>query len=583
MTSRQVIHVLDPGVISLISAGEVVEGPASVVKELVENSIDAMASRITVTLQSSGGTVRSIRVVDDGAGMSPADAALAFTRYATSKIAGIGDLSVCTTMGFRGEALASIGAVARVSLTTKERGTGPVAGTRIVFEGGETLLSEETGAPDGTTVLVEDLFFNTPARRKFQKSLQTEIARITGVMERAAISNPAVAFRLVHNGRERLATRARGNLSDTLSDLYGKDLVSGLVPFSGHHPSGEFTGFIAKPAIQRPNPYQVFISINHRPVISRSLTAGLRDGYGTLLPKDRYPVAFIDCSIAGPDVDVNVHPAKKIVRIGREEEICKALADAVRQALRGENLVPEPDAAKSAVMGSYSASPAVAPAVHEAAPPFSMDTDRRLRRSATLIRDTGPGEPVLPAYRVIGQAMGLYIVAESEYGDLVLIDQHAAHERILYEQLLRSPQGERQELISPLVLEFSPQEHAILAGLIPGLNREGFGIEQFGKESLIIQAVPVVLGRSIGPAAIREVIGEFLRSAPSQAPGERERIVRVVACRGAIKAGSACSVEQCERLIAQLRTAENPYTCPHGRPTIVSFQGKNLDRLFGRG
>lgn len=590
MSRMPAIRLLAPDVVTLIAAGEVVEGPESVVKELVENAIDAGSSRIAVTVRSAGGAVRSVRVVDDGIGIDPASAPLAFTRYATSKIADASDLAGCMTMGFRGEALASIGAVSRVTLTTKPAGSGAVAGTRIVHEGGETISVEEAGAPGGTTVLVEDIFYNTPARLKFAKSLQTGIGRITGIMERAALTHPGISFLLAHNGKELLATTGTGDLLTVIAELFGQSFASSLIPVTARYRHGEISGYIGRPDQGRSNPYQVFISVNRRPVISRPLTQAVRAGYGTLLPKDRYPVAFLDLTAGDGVVDVNVHPAKRFVRMRDEEKVCTELTGAVREALEGKNLIPVqgggiPARQPPAGPVRYSHVPeSQAAAVREAVASrrTGADTDRRLRRSESIVPDTLPETGILPRFRVIGQALDLYIVAESGSGGIVLIDQHAAHERILYEQLLASPFGERQELITPVVIDLPPRDRATLMEMLPDLGREGFQIEEFGKGGIIIRSIPVVLGRTVTPETVREVIAEFLSGERQAGGSERERVVRVVACRGAVKAGAACTIDQCERLLAQLRSVKNPFTCPHGRPTMVSFPESRLGKMFGR-
>jgi len=333
------IRLLDKETISRISAGEVVERPASVVKELVENALDAGATRIEVEIASKGGRITSIRVTDDGCGMTPRDAELACIRHATSKIASIEDLARVGSLGFRGEALASIAAVSRLTLTTRA-GREPLAGIRVRFEGGELVLREECGCPPGTTVEVNDLFFNTPVRKKFMRSLAAEMAYITSTMERTILSHPRVSFRVLHNKRL-LISSPSGSVRDAALHLFGTECEKSLVPvrFSGHHAGVE--GVISRPSFSRQNIYQIFISVNGRPVISRPLALAVREGYGTLLPADHFPVAVLDITLDPSLVDVNVHPTKREVRIAREREVRSEVSLAVRSALESEILIPE--------------------------------------------------------------------------------------------------------------------------------------------------------------------------------------------------------------------------------------------------
>lgn len=327
------IRILDPDTVNQIAAGEVVERPASVVKELLENAIDAGAMSILVEVSSDLAGVTKIRVTDDGEGMTPEEAVLAFQPHATSKIRDIADLSFIRTLGFRGEALASIAAVAEVTLVTRPRDSGALAGTRVVVRGGEVVEKNEVGAPEGTTVIVEHLFYNTPARRKFLKSRNTELAHIYGVAESLALAHGEVAFRVVHNGRERMATQRSGGLLNTIAGLYGADLARALIPIEARTPLLRISGYISRPSENRGNPSGISISINGRSITARQITAAVREGYGTLLPKGRYPVAFLDLSLEAGLVDVNVHPTKREVRLSREQEILSVVAGKLMFAL----------------------------------------------------------------------------------------------------------------------------------------------------------------------------------------------------------------------------------------------------------
>ncbi len=315
------IRLLDQATINQIAAGEVVERPASVVKELVENSIDAGATRIIVQLESGLEGVVSARVTDNGCGMGAEDAITAFTPHATSKMISIGDLDRCLTLGFRGEALASIAAVSHVTLVTMERDGGQSA-TEVVIRGGDLEKVTETGAPAGTSITVRDLFFNTPARKKFQKSVGSEVAAISRTMEAFAIANPGISFLFTSNGNERVSTDGSGDLMDTIIAIFGSGMADELIPVSISEGPLKLNGYLSKPSLSRQNIYQVFVSINSRQVYARAVVDAVRVGYGTLLPDNRYPVAFLDLAIEPSYVDVNVHPSKRIVHISRERDIC---------------------------------------------------------------------------------------------------------------------------------------------------------------------------------------------------------------------------------------------------------------------
>jgi DNA mismatch repair protein MutL len=591
------IHILDPATVNQIAAGEVVERPASVVKELVENAIDAGAGSITIALAAMKDTITSIRVTDDGCGMSPADAELAFIPHATSKIAALDDLHHIRTLGFRGEALAAIAAVSRVTLVTKPAGSGAVPGTRIVTAGGKVLETAETGAPDGTSVLVEDLFFNTPARKKFQKSKNTELVHIHDILEGICLSHTDIAFHLYYNGTEQLVTERTTRPLDTIARLFGSDVIRDLVPVHASLPFLSVTGYVSRPVLARKDRARMFIAVNDRYVTSPSINDAVKAGYGTLLPRDRFPVAFLNLIIDTLLVDVNVHPTKKQIRLSREKEIAEMIRSAVRDALLSHDLIPAAEPPRgmmplipeqtAASQPVYNRSSARMPdGVFECTHAGTTATDQQLRQTELPV-DTGPSHPhvsLLPEIEVIGEFSGIYILARTQDDELFLIDQHAAHERILYEQVTGQAPDIRpsQELISPVVLHRTPKEAAIVKDLLPALAREGFILEGFGGDTFLVRAVPVVLGRLEETTIIDEIISDLVSEEASQTISNRERITRTVACRGAIKAGTVCTREQCQRIVDQLRRMKNPFTCPHGRPTMIRFSKKELDAMFKR-
>ncbi|WP_292517171.1 DNA mismatch repair endonuclease MutL [Methanoculleus sp.] len=581
------IRVLDPDTVNQIAAGEVVERPASVAKELLENAIDAGATSILVDVTSDMAAVTKIRVTDDGEGMTPEEAVLAFSPHATSKIRDIADLSAIHTLGFRGEALASIAAVAEVTMITRPRGAGALAGTRVVVRGGEVVEKSEVGAPEGTTIVVERLFYNTPARRKFLKSRNTELAHIYAVVENLALAHREIAFRVVHNGKERMATQRSGEVLATIAGLYGADLARALVPVEGRLPFIRISGYVSRPSESRGNPSQVFVSINGRSISSRRIAAAVREGYGTLLPKDRYPVAFIDLTIETDLVDVNVHPTKREVRLSREREITGAIAAAVEEALAGHDLLGD-GAAEPVQQPLVPSEPARNPAPAAAEPEAAYAVGHRgLARSDRQLRrtETEGQENLLPPMEPIGQVAATYIVAEGTDGTLYLVDQHAAHERVLYDQVAeqRDKAAGSQELIMPVVLSLPPKESAALRDAVPLLADEGFLVEEFGRDTFAVRAVPVALGAVEDPGRVRETIDEVLAGEARTAPDRREAVTCIVACRGAVKAGALLTPDQQKRLLMQLARTKTPWTCPHGRPTVVAFDKRKLDGLFRRG
>jgi DNA mismatch repair protein MutL len=612
---RRTIRVLDLATINQIAAGEVVERPASVVKELVENAIDAGARTIRIDITSVQGGISSIRVTDDGCGMSPADAELAFAPHATSKITAIDDLFKIHTLGFRGEALASIAAVAKVTLVTKPRGSTTVAGTKLVVLGGTVKEQGTTGAPEGTSILVEELFFNTPARKKFQKNLNTELARIHGILEGIFLSYPQVAFKFSHNNREQLVTDRTTQPLDTIARIFGNDCVRELVPVSSDLPFMRITGFVSRPGLSRKDHDRILIAINDRYISSSPVTAAVKEGYGTLLPRDRFPVAFLSLAIDTRLVDVNVHPTKKEVRLSKEKEIVDAVREAVHSALMNNDLIPEvvvPGPQNRELEGAGIAPVRTALGVAEPLEPYgagargqpaaarhdpdaviqsaltetthtgTISTDHRLRQTE-LASGVPPVTAAVPAMEVIGQVGGIYILAAAPDGELMIIDQHAAHERIFYEQVSRSMAARHaQELLVPAIIHRPPKDAAILRELAPALAQEGVVIEDFGSGSFLVRSVPAIMGKIEGTDQIDDLVSDLVNSDPTRPVSDRERITRIIACRSAIKAGTVCTLEQCQRIVNQLRTTQSPFTCPHGRPTMVRFSRAKLDEMFKR-
>jgi DNA mismatch repair protein MutL len=589
------IHVLDQATVNKIAAGEVVERPASVVKELVENAIDAGACSIRIDILSSSNDIASIRIVDDGCGMDPADALLAFTPHATSKITRIDDLTHIRTLGFRGEALASIAAVSRVTLITRHRNTGLVHGTKVVVEGGVLQITGEIGAPEGTSVLVENLFFNTPARKKFQKSKNNEISHIHALLEGICLAHPEISFRLFVDHHEHLVTDRTPRMLDTIARIYGSDMVKELIPVNLSLPFITIVGYTSRPSLSRKDATRLIISINKRYVSSPLINRAIREGYGTLLPKERFPVAFLSLSIDTGLIDVNVHPTKKLVRLSREKEIVQAIQESVSTALLTQNLIPDVRIASQLPLAEpgensirepgirYNLTEAVSSGNSESTHAGNVTTDRQLRQTELSTGNVAV-DTKLPNMEVIGQLGGIYILTTTESGELILVDQHAAHERILYEQVLARSGGNHrsQELIVPVILHRTSQEASVLLDLIPAIAKEGFVLEEFGRDTFLVRAIPVVLGKLEDTTMIDEIISDLVSQEPLRSINNRERITRIIACRGAVKAGTICTKEQCQRIVHQIRNTRNPFTCPHGRPTMLRFSRADLDAMFKR-
>ncbi|MFP4654753.1 MAG: DNA mismatch repair endonuclease MutL [Methanohalobium sp.] len=613
------IHVLDENTISKIAAGEVIERPASVVKELIENSIDAGATEIKVDVK--GGGAEKIVVTDNGTGMSHDDAYLAFTKHATSKIWKLEDLYSTTTLGFRGEALSAIASVSKVEMTTRQKGD--LAGTKVVVQPDGIHDISETGASTGTCVEVYDLFYNTPARRKYLKSERTELAHISDIVSKQALGDTSISFTLTSNGRTVLHTPLSGDLFDNIIYVYGRDVAKSMIPVDHEFELVKVSGYISKPVFTRSGTdFQSFF-INNRSVSSRAISNALRTGYYTLISRNRYPAAVLNIKINPNEVDINVHPRKSHVRLSHEQDILDAISESVESALKNAELTPRISRKDKNISKETSVQLGIGEIgnqnqqlvdniIHEGPANYDntfkkhqksvssassiKNTEKRLKHSerlATSIPDQQSGnhedfinksgtQTETIDIKALGQIDNLYIVAEIESG-LVLIDQHAAHERIMYEHICKSKDPECQELISPITLELSVKEKVLMEEYIPYLEEFGFAISEFGPSTYIITSVPTLFGKMESPDIIHDLMSEILSAGRIKNDiGIYDHMCKTMACRSAIKAGHVCSTNQIEKLVAQLRNTQNPYTCPHGRPTMLSFTRDELDRMFKR-
>jgi len=589
------IHILDEETVSHIAAGEVVERPASVVKELVENAIDASAQRIRVEIRSDGSFVRKMTVSDDGTGMTADDASLAFRQHATSKIRSADDLLEVATLGFRGEALASIAAVSEVVLTTRRKDD--LVGTRLHLSGGVVTRASETGAPPGTTISVSDLFFNTPARRKFLRTVSTELAHIFDLMERIALSHPEISFTLIHQEKEKFTTSGRKDLVETIQEIFGSDLARRLIPIAPVQGGFMVTGYLAYPLPGHRSGRSTYLSVNGRQIISQPLVRAIREGFGTSLPKDRFPFAVLDIRLDPGEIDVNVHPTKREVRFRKERDVIDSLRKTVWSTLSDPMTTPGgATAIRKGAVGlkkrhlhtRVAEGAASYPGMDAGEPEFSKReyerSDHKLRQ--TELADVPAGRETTSSHvrRVLGQVHGTYILAEGEDGDLLIIDQHAAHEKIVFDALMKKREGvvSSQHLLVPVMVQLSHRDAALVRDASGDLHAAGFVIEPFGGDSWAVQAVPAAGWKMDDPDDIRSLLLEVIEGIRGPATDRQMRVCMTIACRTAIKGSTLLSREQMERLISQLLYAGPPFTCPHGRPALARFTDVDLGHLFQR-
>ena len=574
------IRILDAAVAAKIAAGEVVERPVSVVKELVENCLDAGARHITVEIL--GGGMELIRVTDDGQGIPVLDLELAFERHATSKLVQETDLERIATLGFRGEALPSIAAVSHVTLSSRERGRDQ--GAIIHLRGGEIVRKGAAGGPEGTTVTVRDLFFNVPARRKFLRSEAAEGSRIYTLVTQLALAHPEVRFRMLANERERLACPGNGSFRDILARVYKADVVDSLLGVAASDGEGRRTwGCVSAPSQTRPNRSAINFYVNRRWVQSRLLSQAVEEAYLGLLMQGRHPVVSLHIELPPEEVDVNVHPTKREVRIHQEGPLFSLVQRAVREVLVAHSPVPvvQPDTPRA---GPMAFRPEPVPTGGTAAVQQRMQSQEGYVQEGTEKEEaTQPlFNRALPALRVLGQASATYIVAEGPEG-VYLIDQHAAHERILFEEVRqRSREGrpDVQGLLEPLTVELLPVQMQTVETQRSLLESYGFRGELFGERTFLLRGVPGTL-RNTGPDRLLMEVLELLGQVRDAAHAG-DSLAASIACHSAVRAGDTLGQEEMGALVRQLEATESPHTCPHGRPTMLHLSASSLEREFGR-
>jgi len=597
------VRLLPPELADKIAAGEVVERPASVVKELAENSLDAGAGLIKVAVE--GGGLKAIRVMDDGSGMEPEDALLALKRHATSKIADQADLFRVTTMGFRGEALPAIASVSRLRLTT--RPAKAPAAFRVETEGGLIREQEETGAPPGTEILVRDLFYNTPARLKFVKTARTETAWIKEALVRLALAWPGVGFELIEGDRAGLKLDPVTGREERLADVFGRETSQGLIRIEADHPAAKVQGWISPAQESRATGRTIYLYVNGRYIREKTVLSGLLAGYEGRLERGRYPLAALFLEVEPGTVDVNVHPAKLEVRFHHARAIRQAVVGAVSQALRkqerfmwtGTSPSQGPAGLAVAERGGGYGPPDPSPPWSKAGrnrgpawgggdPGFGPKPSAGGWRSFKPSHEEPgawpppPPEPDQPLFSHLGTLGGLYLVGQVG-ADLVLIDQHAAHERIIYDRLMDRPlQG--QPLLVPEKVVLPPAQAELLAGLLEEAGRLGLEVEPFGPEgrTFVVKSLPALLTGSDPARLVHDLLDEL---SPDPGRPSLERLALALAglaCRTALKAGRELKPEEVEALVNDLGRLQGPLVCPHGRPIIKRLPRSQIDRWFGR-
>lgn len=647
------IAVLDQNTIDKIAAGEVVERPSSVVKELVENAIDAGATAVTVEITDGG--KKMIRITDNGAGIEAGQIPLAFLRHATSKIEKVEDLEQIASLGFRGEALSSIAAVSQVELITKTPSA--VSGSRYIIEGGVEHSLEELGAPEGTTFLVRNLFYNTPARSKFLKSDTTEANYIHTLMEQLALSHPEISFKYIQNRQVKLHSSGNYNVKDVIYSVYGRDITKALLEADFENDFMKITGFVGKPEIARGNRSFENYYINGRYVKNNIITKAIENAYKGFLMQHKFPFVSLQIEMEGNDLDVNVHPAKREVRFAREQEVYEAVYDTVRRALTAREMIPkvtiekpQPEKKEAPVKSVAIPEPfekkrreqVYESTVKESPAPYETHREKQLFSSSeeNLFEGTlrqkqlEPQEPVLKKeepkkeepltekpqteeakkersksyikkqeeqqlelfeekllapesrerIRLIGQVFDTYWLAQ--FGDaFYIIDQHAAHEKVYYERFIkkfREDTVDAQYLTPPMIVTLNLQEESLLKANEDYFRKFGFEIEHFGGKEYCISAVPSNLYGLSEEELFLEMLDHLAAEGDKDALDIFASRLATMACKAAVKGNHAMSPAEAEKLLDELLTLDNPYHCPHGRPTVISMTKTELEKKFKR-
>lgn len=617
------IHQLPESLANKIAAGEVVERPASVVKELVENSIDANSTMIKVTIEEAG--LKEITVTDDGDGMSEVDCKRAFLRHATSKIRYDADLFHIKSLGFRGEALASIASVSKLTLISSE-GEGPA--TKLYLEGGEIIKETKGDARKGTEIIVKDLFYNTPARLKYVKSIHTELGHITDLINRYALGYPHIRFELYHNQKLIFKTTGSGNKLQVISQIYGLEVAKNTLAAKTSTMDFDIEAYIVKPEITRANRRYITLMVNGRYIKNYRLNEAIIRGYGTLLPIHRFPITIIYISLDPVLVDVNVHPTKLEVRFSKEKELMETIEKLIADTFKKETLIPEikherkqrrkteqeafqlhlPESIKPTNNNDVEHTITYEekdidqnPTLHENTTTTvyhkehttSFDKEEiknhnvdstNTETSEVFIDDERKKQERIPRMYPIGQLQGTYILAQNELG-FYMIDQHAAQERIKYEffkKQLGKPVEAEQQLLVPISFEFTPDEVILIEQYEKELHSVGIFLEHFGGRTFTVRSHPTWFPKGLEEQIIRDIINQVIESGKVDIEKLREEVAILMACKRSIKANHHLSIEEMEKLLEDLRQTEDPFTCPHGRPVIIHQTYYEIEKMFKR-
>ena len=603
------INILDSNTIDKIAAGEVVERPSAVAKELIENSIDAMASAITIEIKDGG--ISFLRITDNGEGINQSEIKKAFMRHATSKIKSIEDLISVTSLGFRGEALSSISAVAKVELLTKTRDD--FIGTRYVIEGGRECVLEDAGVPDGTTIIVRDLFYNIPARKKFLKSSQTEGNYITELVEHMILSHPEVSIKYIVNGNVKLQSSGNNDIKNCIYSVYGREVSSNLLEVSADRDDISIRGYIGKPELSRSTRNFSVYFVNNRYIRSSLIDRALDEAYKSYLMLHKYPTVFLYFDIPAFLIDVNVHPAKKEIRFIEGENLKNYIVEVISEALAKKELIKE-------IAEREDKNERIKENVKEINPePFELKRDKSLDCCPTpggiftptesvkeipidnlsgndtlnikssyeqinLFEDKFISEESVKKHRIIGQLFDTYWLVEFE-NKLFIIDQHAAHEKVNYERLikrLRNNDNMSQNIYPPIVITLSNSEEEYVKKYINNFTEIGFTIEHFGGREYTISTVPLELLSQDPSSYFHEMLDELIEGRHNKETETVNLKIATMACKSSVKGNMKLSILEADALISELLSLDNPYNCPHGRPTIISYSKYEIEKLFKR-
>ena len=589
------INILDSNTIDKIAAGEVVERPSAVVKELVENSIDANADAVTIEIKDGG--ISFIRITDNGEGIDRSQVKKAFMRHATSKIKSVEDLISVTSLGFRGEALSSISAVGKVEFLTKTKTD--FIGTRYVVEGGRECVFEDAGIPDGTTIIVRDLFFNVPARKKFLKSPSSEGNNITELIEHMILSHPNISFKYIYNGNVKLQSSGKNDIKSCIYNVYGRDIANGLIEVKSIRDDISIHGFIGKPELARATRNLEIYFVNNRFIKSTLIDRALEEAYKDYLMLHKYPTVFLYFEIPSHLIDVNVHPTKREIRFFEGEALKCYIVDVIKNALINKELIKE-------IVEEHHEKPSVKESEINKEPfetinhiiessynnYYSSEIEKEdestdindKNEQLTLFDDKFISEESIKKHRIIGQLFNTYWLIEFE-NKLFIVDQHAAHEKVNYERLikkLRNNENCSQNIYPPIVVSLSNAEAQYVTKYNENFLNVGFTIEHFGGLDYTISTVPMELLSQNPADYFHEMLDELMEGKNSKETETVNLKIATMACKASVKGNMHLSVFEADKLISELLTLENPYNCPHGRPTIISFSKYEIEKMFKR-